>query len=207
MKMKYTIESSNIVISGDFLFYTLGHCKSKYGLDIGHDSWSADEDYFDQALLENEIFMDAVEEEGYEERLRTHSPSSVYEDLTGTDLDNLLSMFEEEINGGSELGAFYDNFKAQAEEIERYLSNNDNINILEDNREDDDEFDVFYVVEFDESLLNEVETFLNKTNSDTENKNNQTVLCEYYETEYDTEVFAAEFSNMGSLEVVITKAQ
>lgn len=207
MKMKYTIESSNIVVSGDFPFYTLGYCKGKYGLDIGHDSWSADEDYFDQALLENEIFMDAVEEEGYEERLRTHSPSSVYEDLTGTDLDDLLSMFEEEINGGSELGVFYDNFKAQAEEIERYLSNNENINILEDNREDDDEFDVFYLVEFDESLLNEVEAFLNKTNSDTENKNSQTVLCEYYETEYDTEVFAAEFSNMGSLEVVITKAQ
>lgn len=197
--MKYVIESSNIVISGDFPFYTLGHCIGKRGLEVSHDSWSANDDYFDQSLLENEIFMEAVEEEGYEERLRTHSPSSVYEDLTGADLNDLLSMFEEEINGGSELGLFYNNFKAQAEEIERYLSNNENINILEDNREDDDEFDVFYLVEFDESLLNEVEVFLNKTNSATENKNSQTVLCEYYETEYDTEVFAAEFSNMGSL--------
>lgn len=203
MNNRYRIEKSKEISADQFFQNILSYCFPIHGVEIRRDSLSPIYDDFDQALLENERFMYDVKAQDYYGSLSTMRPSMIYFEMLGEDLENdLLPMYEEQIN--EEVSVFYDNFKCQAEDIEGYLQSNDNIIILEDNREGD-EFDASYIVEFDDEILPDVEKFLEDTNNITANKNSEIIECDFYEDEYDTLVFESEFSDLGSLDVVAIK--
>lgn len=203
MNNRYRIEKSKEISADEFFQNILSYCFPIHGVEIRRDSLSPIYDDFDQALLENERFMYDVKEQGHYDDLSTMRPSMIYFEMLGEDLENdLLPMYKEQIN--EEVSVFYDNFKCQAEDIEGYLQSNDNIIILEDNREGD-EFDASYIVEFGNEILPDVEKFLEDTNNITANKNSEIIECGFYEDEYDTLVFESEFSDLGSLDVVVIK--
>lgn len=197
---QYTIYQDKGIDTNEFGYYMLDYGKAIHGLVWNSEFGAMDEDDVEESLKTNDEFVLAAKESGYDDSFEELSAIEVYNRLTGLCLDEDVFMdFEEQCN--EDLKVFYNNFKNQADEIRKHLEEDERITILEDDCRD--KIDVDYEVEFDDVIFNEVESFLKGTNVFTASKNTEAVLSEYAEKKFNTPLFKAVHSNVGSLEVEI----
>lgn len=183
----------------DFGEGMLPYGKGEYGMMTDPRCYDLPDEHLNSIFEENEEFVRSAEEEGYDTSFEEMSAMEVYTKMTGDDEETFWN--ESDDNFYEAIQPFYDNFKDQAGELKKYLEEDERINILEDNCRD--ELDANYVIECDDEAFKELKGFIDKSNTETENKNNISTIHEYTEKKFNTPVFKVVFSNAGSLEVEI----
>lgn len=196
---KYIIKQDSIFSSYDFGENMLNFGKGNYGIIVDFRGCGIDDNYINSALEENEKFIEAAREAGYDTSFKELTAFETYTKMTGAyDYDLLIDSDDIYLDT---IRPFYDNFEQQVYDIYKYLEEDERISILEDNH--DDALDIDYVVEFDDAIFEEVKAFIDKTNAETEKKNSFSTVDEYNEYKFNTPIFKATYSNPGSLEVYI----
>lgn len=191
--------------AADYIFDNFS--KILYGFYNDTPNWKIDWDYIDDILLETDEFITNAKEAGFNITQIRHSPSEVYQKITNSHIGSKASEVFFRGDAINEiLEPFLNALTEQINDLDKYITNNENINILE--------CDVstrrphcYYIIEFDDSLLNEVKKVIEDGNKKAEAANNQTIIHVYNEKYYNLPFFGVEFSNPGSLNLRLTKSQ
>lgn len=201
---KYYIETASSISDSDFNEDILDYGTGDYGIEVSFRGCSLIDEEISEALEENDEFIRAAEEEGYDTSFNEMSAFKVYLKLTKQHEDEIFiyrldGLFE------TATGRYYSNLSSQASTVKNYLEDNGNIKVIESNFYGEFSFD--YIVEFDDSMFNEVEDFLNRSNDETTSQNEEPSSFEYIEDHFNTPICKVTFRNVGCLKVTIREMQ
>lgn len=202
----YKIASNKLENYGGIIDYICSHhAKALYGIKICGNNWMTDYDYINTALLENDEFLADAKTLDDSINFDRYEPYEVYQKLVNDDIDYIVS---EKFSHYDELNivleSYINTLNKQINDLDEYLTNNVNIEILESDV--DNEYGIFnYIVEFDDTLLDDVSNVLNTTNKKAEAANDIVIKHTYCEKHYNIPLFGVEFSNPGSLEIEINE--
>lgn len=174
-----------------------------YGFYDDSPNWKIDWDYIDNILLETDAFVADAKEAGFTITQIRHSPSEIYQTITNSRIGRVASETFFQGDAINEILEPYLNILAeQINDLDKYITNNENINVLEHDVSMRRPY-CHYIVEFDDSLLNEVKKVIEDGNKKAEAANNQTIVCMYNEKYYNLPFFGVEYTNPGSLNLRI----
>lgn len=198
---KYHIETGTSINSYDFGENILDFGTGDYGIEVSFRGCSMIDEDISEALEENDEFIRAAKEEGYDTSFNEMSAFEVYLKLTRRQysddiiIDDLGGLFESATSG------YYSNLDSQVSKVRNYIEDNDDIKVIEEDGYD--EFDVDYIVEFDDSMFDAVKEFLEKSDKETAAKNEEPSSFEYVEEYFKVPMCKVTFKNVPSLELTI----
>lgn len=201
---RYHIETESFISDYDFGENILNYGVGEYGIQVDFRGCFLIDEEISEALMENNEFIKAAEEEGYNTSFSEMSAYEVYRKLTKQHEDEI---FIDHIDGLYEIAisGYYSNLDSQCSKVRNYIEDNDNINVIE--KGGYDKFDIDYIIELDDSMLSEVKDFLDKSNEETTKLNEEPSSYEYIEEDFGVPICKANFKNVGSLEVTINEIQ
>lgn len=201
---KYHIETESSISDSDFNEDILDYGTGDYGIEVSFRGCSLIDEEISEALEENDEFIRAAEEEGYDTSFNEMSAFEVYLKLTKQHEDEI---FIYHLDGLFETATsrYYSNLSSQASKVKNYLEDNGNIKVVK--ADSYGEFSFEYVVEFDDSMFNEVEEFLNRSNDETISQNEEPSSLEYIEKDFGVSICKATFRNVGCLKITIREMQ